>query len=144
MQVDRAAANDQAASFAADPRKHHPELDAPEKEDHPKEIGEIEQLRRDRDNVPAGKRKDLRISLNPLGSDVVDGVHGRQPPRKIRRLHARKLGAGRWSLSGRGRPKPAGEAGIALLPGGRLRLLSLLLRGFDLFRRDAPQTSDEP
>ena len=54
-----------------------------EKEEHPEKISEMDQLSRDRDDVPAGEGEDLRISLEPLGGDVVDGVHGRPTLREI-------------------------------------------------------------
>ena len=57
--------------------QHHPERRVREQEEHPKEVSEMEQFRRDRDNVPARERKNLRISLEPLRRNVVDRMHGR-------------------------------------------------------------------
>ncbi|MDT4967829.1 MAG: hypothetical protein QOJ64_2566 [Acidobacteriota bacterium] len=55
--------------------QHDPERRVREQEEHPEEVGEVEQLGEHRDDVPAGEREDLRIRLEPLGGDVVDGVH---------------------------------------------------------------------
>src|SRR4051812_24716547 len=56
--------------------QHDPERRVREKEEHPEEIGEMEQLRCDGDNVPAGEGKNTGIGLESLGGDVVNGVHG--------------------------------------------------------------------
>jgi hypothetical protein len=64
--------------------QHDPERHARKKEEHPEEIGEMQQLGRDGDHVPAGECKNLRISLEPLGGDVVNGVHGEEIVAEIR------------------------------------------------------------
>src|SRR5436190_2001764 len=52
--------------------QHDPERRVREQEEHPKEIGEMEQFRPDRNDVPARERKNPGISLEPLCGDVAD------------------------------------------------------------------------
>jgi hypothetical protein len=55
--------------------QHHPERHAREKEEHPEEIGAVEKRGGDGDDVPAGKREHPGVGLEPLGGDIVNGMH---------------------------------------------------------------------
>src|ERR1700738_3717657 len=56
-----------ADGIKKDEDQDHPQRDAREKEEHPEEIGAMEKRGRDGDNIPAGKRENPGIGLEPLG-----------------------------------------------------------------------------
>src|SRR5213075_2002691 len=47
--------------------QHYPERRVREEEEHSEKVSEMEQLGPDRNDVPAGERENLGISLEPLG-----------------------------------------------------------------------------